>query len=73
MLLHLLAFFDGLYGFASLIVEIDGFALRKRQDGHGRTAAWRHRARMRLPIGDEPTGFVPGCRLILEVAVDALS
>lgn len=69
----LLAFLDVLLGGAALVVEADDPVRFHRHVGDHEAHAREQLAGMPFHLGDDPTGLVPGCRLILEVAVDALN
>jgi hypothetical protein len=57
---------------SALIVEADDPVWLHWQVCDNKADAWEQFAGMPLDLGGDTTGFVPGCRLILEVAVDAL-
>jgi hypothetical protein len=77
----MLAFFDALPGSvclharegAALIVEADDPVRFHRQAGDHKSDTGKQLARMPFDFGDNPAWLVPGCRLILELAVDALN
>lgn len=66
---RLLTFFDVLLGGATLIVEMDDPVRVHRQVGDDETDAGEQLAGMPLYLGDDPSWFIPGRRLILEVTV----
>lgn len=57
---------------SALVVEPDDPVWFHWQIGDNEADAREQLAGMPFHLGDDTTGFVPRCRLILEVAVDAL-